>query len=64
MDSCIYCGGPAGLDVVPRPEGVEHYSKIACAEWLKKKVEEYRKLLWVIVRKHDGLQLHVPNWND
>lgn len=35
MDSCIYCGGPAGIDVVERPEGPEHYSKVECAKNLK-----------------------------
>lgn len=31
---CIYCGGPAGINVVERPTGPLHYSRISCAEFL------------------------------
>lgn len=35
---CIYCGGPAGINTVERPEGPMHYSRISCAEFLKSEV--------------------------
>ena len=34
-DRCIFCGGPAGINVVERPGGPLHYSRIECSEFLK-----------------------------
>lgn len=34
MEKFVFCGGPAGINVVDRPSGPLHYSRIDCSEFL------------------------------
>lgn len=57
---CAECGVDTKINGIDLKDGRHtHYSAISCRDELKKQVEDYRKILWVLARR-EGLSLQIP----